>query len=84
MPWSNSRCQSYLTRFKGYACTAFSRHLGKAMDAPWLLQRETLNNILSWLKLSTLPQVILVKFKQNLLKDIEEDLITSIAPDPEK
>lgn len=58
--------------------------LGKAMNAPWLLQKETFNNIPNWLKLSTLPQVVLVKFKQDLLKEIEQELIVSIDPDPEE
>ena len=54
------------------------------MNAPWLLQKETFNNIPNWLKLSTLPQVVLVKFKQDLLKEIEQELIISIDPDPEE
>lgn len=58
--------------------------LGNAMNAPWLLQRETFNNIPNWLKLSTLPQVVLVKFKTMLLKEIEQELIASIDPDPEE
>ena len=34
--------------------------------------------------LSSLPQNLIVKFKHEMLKEIERELIVNIAPDPEK
>ena len=58
--------------------------LGNVMNAPWLRQKEAFNNIPCWLKLSSLPQNLIVKFKHELLKEIERELIVSIDPDPEE
>lgn len=58
--------------------------LGKAMNAPWLSDRNYFDCIPDWLKLSALPVKVLAKFKLELINEIEHRLILDIDPDPEQ